>query len=74
MNAEKPKNVIIKYPGGMPTYYGDCPSCGQQSKSMIVTSNTQRRVKYQVISFCPRCGAAMDWTEIIGNKELGGLQ
>ena len=36
MEAKKPKNVIIKYPGDMSTYYGDCPSCGRQSKSMII--------------------------------------
>ncbi len=71
MEAKKPKNVIIKYPGDMSTYYGDCPSCGRQSKSMIIDKYlAQGKLKYQIISFCPRCGQALDWTGIISKEEL----
>lgn len=73
--SKKPKNVIIKHPGGIPTYYGDCPNCDQQSKSMIIDKYlAQRKLKYQIVSFCPRCGQALDWTGIISREELEELQ
>lgn len=68
--ATKPKNALVKYPGDMPTYYGDCPNCGLQSKSMIIDKYlAQGKLKYQGISFCPRCGQALDWTGIISREE-----
>ena len=67
---KKPKNVIVEYPikyaEYAPTYYGDCPSCGLQSKLTIAVPITQKRIKYQVVSLCPCCGQSIDWTEIIG--------
>lgn len=69
--AKKPKNVIIKYPGDMPTYYGDCPLCGWQCKAMSIDKYlAQGKLVYPRISFCPRCGTPIDWTGIISKEEL----
>lgn len=65
--AKKPKNIIIKYPGDIPTYYGDCPLCGWQCKALLIDKYLAKgKTVYQNISFCPRCGTSIDWTGIIG--------
>ena len=72
--AKKPKNVIIKYPGGIPTYYGDCPLCGLQCKALPIDKYlAQGKTVYQSMSFCLRCGTPIDWTEVISEDELGEL-
>lgn len=67
--ATKPKNVLVKHPGGIPMYYGDCPNCGLQSKSIDIEPITQGKTAYQAVSFCPRCGTPIDWRGVIGREE-----
>lgn len=67
--ATKPKNVLVKHPGGIPMYYGDCPNCGLQSKSIAIEPITQGKTAYQAMSFCPRCGTPIDWRGVIGREE-----
>lgn len=69
--AKKPKNVIIKYPGDIPTYYADCPLCGLQCKALSIDKYLARgKTVYHSISFCPRCGTPIDWTGVISEDEL----
>lgn len=69
--TKAPENVVRTYPGDIPTYYGDCPDCGMQSKAIPI--DKQGKTVYQSISFCPRCSTAIDWTEVISKEELEEL-
>lgn len=62
-----PENAFKMYPGGIPTYAGSCPICGKPSNAL--SQYVQDKTVYQGISFCQRCGQALDWTGIIGREE-----
>lgn len=69
--AKAPENAYKMYPGGIPTHSGSCPICGKQSNAL--SKYVQDKTVYQGISFCPRCGQALDWTGIISMEELEEL-
>lgn len=63
-----PENAFKMYPRGILTYSGSCPTCGKPSNAL--SKYVQDKPVYQGISFCQRCGQALDWTGIISREEL----
>lgn len=63
--AKKPKNVIIKYPGDIPTYYGDCPLCGVQCKPLSIDKYLCVVCKMSKEYDCKGCGyeEVEDWKD-----------
>lgn len=63
--AKEPKEPIEST--WLPRFVADCPECDKQvepNKKLTVDD----KVVYLPVSFCPRCGTPIDWTEVISQE------
>jgi len=56
----------------LPRFVADCPECNKPVKAYLDFSVDDKWI-YLPVSFCPRCGTPIDWTEVISKEELAEL-